>query len=137
MANWTGRRKRKNDHLVTILCFFRCFVNLFLTHKHKHTHYREGGHRVFAVAHWPGKIKPGVTNALSSSLDLLPTIAKLTGATLRSDVSYDGMDLSNVLFNGATEAHETLFHPQYPNGNITAIRYKQYKVSVLLCVGFG
>lgn len=95
---------------------------------------REGGHRVFAVAHWQGKIKPGVSSALASSLDLLPTIAKLAGAQLRTDVSYDGLDLSDVLFNGAANAHETLFHPQYPNGNITAVRYRQYKVLLFVCV---
>ncbi|XP_064446461.1 arylsulfatase A isoform X2 [Mirounga angustirostris] len=56
----------------------------------------EGGVREPALAFWPGHIAPGVTHELASSLDLLPTLAALTGAPL-PNVTLDGVDLSPLL----------------------------------------
>ena len=40
----------------------------------------EGGHRVPAIMRWPGRIPGGrVSDALTSTLDLLPTFAALAG----------------------------------------------------------
>ena len=87
----------------------------------------EAGHRVPFIAHWSGKINPGiVSNAIGSNLDMMPTIARLAGFTLPSNRSYDGIDLSPVLFDGSDQGHEYLFHPD-ENGTLSAIRYKQYK----------
>ena len=59
----------------------------------------EGGHRVVGIAHWPGRIAAGgVSNALASSLDYFPTVASLAGLDLPGDRSFDGIDLSPVLF---------------------------------------
>ncbi|XP_016383011.1 arylsulfatase A [Sinocyclocheilus rhinocerous] len=58
----------------------------------------EGGMREPAIAYWPGSIQPGVTRALASSLDILPTFAKLAGAAL-PDVQLDGVDMTNILLN--------------------------------------
>ena len=70
----------------------------------------EGGHREVGVAVWPGKIKPGtVSHVLSTTMDYLPTIAALAGAPLLTDRTYDGLDLSPVLFEGATTHHPHLF----------------------------
>ena len=38
----------------------------------------EGGMRVPLIMHWPEKIKPRVTKELTASMDLFPTLAKLT-----------------------------------------------------------
>ena len=43
----------------------------------------EGGMRVPAIFRWPGTIPPGVVTDLGATLDLLPTIAALTGARAR------------------------------------------------------
>ena len=57
----------------------------------------EGGHRVPAIAHWPGKIKPDTrTDQLAISLDLMPTMLALAGK--ESPVKLDGVNLSPVLF---------------------------------------
>ena len=87
----------------------------------------EAGHRVPFIAHWPGTIQPGtVSNAIGSHLDMMPTIAQLAGFSLPLNRSFDGIDLSPVLFDGAQQAHEYLFHPdQY--GTLSAVRYNQYK----------
>lgn len=57
----------------------------------------EGGQRVPGIAYWPGRIQPGVTREIASTLDLLPTIANITNAKLPS-VPLDGVDMSPILF---------------------------------------
>jgi arylsulfatase G len=87
----------------------------------------EAGHRVPFIAHWPGMIKPGtVSNAIGSNLDMMLTIANLANFTLPSNRSFDGIDLSPVLFDGSDQGHEYLFHPD-EFGLLSAVRYNQYK----------
>ena len=57
----------------------------------------EGGMHVPGIAYWPGKILPGKTNELSSTLDILPTSLALAGVT--TNITLDGYDISPVLFN--------------------------------------
>ncbi|XP_022099421.1 arylsulfatase A-like [Acanthaster planci] len=90
----------------------------------------EGGQRVPAIALWPGKIQPGRTRELASSLDLLPTIANLTGAPLPAGKVLDGVDMSEILFHNRPSQRETfIYYPENPNPTlgIFAVRYKQYK----------
>ncbi len=43
----------------------------------------EGGHRVPAIFRWPGRIAAGgVSDALTSALDIVPTVAALAGFAL-------------------------------------------------------
>ena len=57
----------------------------------------EGGQRVPGLISYPGKIVPGTSHALTSTLDIMPTIMSMVGGDLPEDgVSYD---LSDVLFN--------------------------------------
>jgi arylsulfatase A len=90
---------------------------------------------VFGLASWPGKILPGViSNATVSSLDFLPTILKLAGVPLPSDRSYDGTDLSPLLFDGQESVRDFLFMGDTTGGggprggNITSVRYKNWKL---------
>ena len=94
----------------------------------------EGGHRVMGVASWVGTIKAAqVSDALVSSLDILPTFASLAGVELPADRVYDGVDISDILLHGATQAHTTLFHPagQARDANgphaVPAMRMGKYK----------
>ena len=66
----------------------------------------EGGHRVPGIVSLPGKIKPAISDALVSSMDIFPTVVKLADAKMPSDRHFDGMDISDVLFEGQNEAHE-------------------------------
>jgi arylsulfatase A-like enzyme len=79
------------------------------------------------IAFWPGRIAPGVTAAMGSHLDILPTFLSLAGAQLPKDRHYDGMDLSPVLFDKAQTLHESLFHGESIGGALTAWRFHQYK----------
>ena len=54
----------------------------------------EGGHRVPFIARWPGRIEAGsVSDALVSNIDLLATVAALTGRKLGADEGPDSFDL--------------------------------------------
>ena len=58
----------------------------------------EGGHRVPAIAWWPGKIQAGaVTGELAAGFDLWPTMAELAGAPLPAERPLDGVSLASVL----------------------------------------
>ncbi|XP_061420350.1 arylsulfatase A [Lethenteron reissneri] len=89
----------------------------------------EGGLRVPAIAYWPGKITPGVTHELASTLDLLPTIAAVTGAKLPA-VPLDGYDIGPLLFNGAKSPRKSMFYftssPTSDQG-VFAVRHNYYK----------
>ncbi|XP_070577427.1 arylsulfatase A-like [Ptychodera flava] len=90
----------------------------------------EGGQRVPGIAVWPGKIPAGVRTAeLASTMDLLPTLVKLTGSEL-PNTTLDGFDISSVLFSGGKSQRDTFFfYPQNPRHDIGvyAVRYQQYK----------
>lgn len=72
----------------------------------------EGHMRVPTLAWWPGKIKGGmVTSEIASTIDVLPTIVKLTGARLPKDRVIDGKDFSKLLFKpGAKSPHKVLYY---------------------------
>lgn len=89
----------------------------------------EGGMREPAIAHWPGFIKPGVTRALASSLDILPTFAKLAGAPL-PEVQLDGVEMTDILFNLGPSKRQTMFY--YPTDpsvkyGAFAVRWENFK----------
>jgi arylsulfatase A len=63
----------------------------------------EGGHRVPAIAAWPGTIPPGVRSEETVlSMDLLPTILALTGVCQPPPVPLDGIDVSPALLRQET-----------------------------------
>ncbi|XP_066541396.1 arylsulfatase A [Hoplias malabaricus] len=89
----------------------------------------EGGMREPAVAYWPGVIQPGITHSLSSSLDILPTFAKLAGAPLPK-VQLDGVDMTDILFNHGQGNREVMFfYPIDPSEkySVFAVRWGKYK----------
>lgn len=101
----------------------------------------EGGHRVVGIARWPGKIPAGVvSNALVSSLDVVPTLAAITGFQLHTDRYYDGIDVSDVLFKNSSQGHDTLFIPNVCEGKpgeISTIRAGPYKAKYYILNNAG
>ena len=68
----------------------------------------EDGHRVPTIVSWPGRIKPGVTNQTSISMDWFPTFAGLAGVSM-PHMQLDGVDLSPLLFDGKSLSDRNLF----------------------------
>ncbi|XP_053511558.1 arylsulfatase G isoform X2 [Artibeus jamaicensis] len=92
----------------------------------------EGGHRVPAVAYWPGRIPTNVTStALLSVLDVFPTVLALAGARLPRGRRFDGLDASEVLFDRSQTGHRVLFHPNSgaagEYGALQTVRLERYK----------
>lgn len=85
----------------------------------------EGGLRVPAIAWWPGTIAPGVTTALASTLDLLPTAAQLAGATLPDTLVLDGLDLMPLLTGTQDAVRDTVFY--YRGAQLWAVRQGPWK----------
>ena len=70
----------------------------------------EGGHRVPAIAYWPGKIAPGQTsNQTTISLDLFPTMIALGGVSIPQEHKIDGANLLPLLTNNKRIKDRTLF----------------------------
>jgi arylsulfatase A len=86
----------------------------------------EGGHRVPAIAFWPGKIKPGrVTSEVASAMDLFSTSLKLGGAEIPKDRIIDGVDMSPILFDSGHSQREAQFY--YYGDQLYAIRKGVFK----------
>ena len=73
----------------------------------------EGGHRVPAIAWWPGKIKAGVvTHETAMTMDLMPTYLELAGVEVPVSTSHnasDGRTLTPVLLEGLSMPQRDLF----------------------------
>ena len=89
----------------------------------------EGGHRVPAIAWWPGRIKPGVTAAPAMTMDLLPTFASLAGAPIPEGHALDGVDLKPLLLEQTAPAKRRLYW-QNQNGKAAAVRDGPWKLVV-------
>lgn len=84
----------------------------------------EGGHRVPLLMSWPGVITPGVTDAMVSAIDVMPTIAAFTGAP-PGPFPFDGESLVSVIHRD-TSPHEALFF--YQGYQLHAVRSGRWKL---------
>ena len=91
----------------------------------------EGGMRVPFIARWPGRVPAGKTSREPlSHLDLLPTIAALTGAAAPSDRTIDGKDVAPLLLGtpGAKNPHEAFYY--FSDGCLNAVRSGKWKLKL-------
>ena len=89
----------------------------------------EGGQRVPAIMWGPGQIEPGVVNSLGSTLDLMPTIAALSGTTPPGDRKLDGYDLSELLSDPQHPSPRNEFY-YWPNATLYAVRSGKWKLHI-------
>jgi arylsulfatase A len=76
----------------------------------------EGGTRTPFITHWPGRIKPGVSDEIVCTIDLAASLAAMTGVKLPSDACLDSFDVHGVLLGDAgTHGREHLL--QQDNGS--------------------
>ncbi len=87
----------------------------------------EGGMREPAIIRWPGKVVPGITtDALATTMDILPTVMSIVGVPLPDDRVYDGRDLSEVIFNDGESGREIVHF--YVGSKLFATRLGDYKL---------
>lgn len=88
----------------------------------------EGGQRVPFIVKWPNKIPEGtINNKLMCAIDILPTLASITGGKL-SDNKIDGIDVSTLFYNNSTVSpRETILY-YYGKNNLNAVRKGNWKL---------
>jgi arylsulfatase A-like enzyme len=89
----------------------------------------EGGHRVPAIARWPGRIKMGTTTQETTmTMDLMPTYLELAGTKASGSQQssiLDGSTLTPVLFEGLGMPQRDLF---WRRGKEWAVRRGPWKL---------
>ena len=89
----------------------------------------EGGTRVPTLMRWPGKIPVAAScDELASTIDILPTVARLIGAKL-PEHRIDGKDIRPLLFGepNARSPH-SVFYSYYAKGQLQAVRDPRWKL---------
>lgn len=88
----------------------------------------EGGHRVTCIVRWPGVIPQGVaTNKLSSTIDILPTIASICNAKL-PDNQIDGVNIFSTFQNKKEDSPRKYFYYYYNQNSLKAVRRDDWKL---------
>ena len=88
----------------------------------------EGGHRVPAVARWPGRISEGWTSdELIVGMDLLPTVMDIAGIDISKQRKFDGVSIKDHLLNQADLPDRQVFFGYEPKLG-TAMRDGQWKM---------
>ncbi|MFT3883550.1 MAG: sulfatase [Gemmatales bacterium] len=87
----------------------------------------EGGQREPFLARWPGIIPAGlVCHEPCMTIDILPTLAQITGARL-PEHKIDGLSILPLMTKpGATSPHDVLYY--YWNGELQAVRSGPWKL---------
>jgi arylsulfatase A len=89
----------------------------------------EGGMRNPMIAAWPGFVPAGTTcSEPVSEIDILPTVAKIVGATFTPNGKIDGLDITPLLRGdpGAKTPHNALYF--YSEGALQAVRSGKWKL---------
>ncbi|MBA7645057.1 N-acetylgalactosamine-6-O-sulfatase [subsurface metagenome] len=88
----------------------------------------EGGMREPCIMRWPGKIPAGaVCSEIATTMDFLPTFAKLAGAEVPTDRIIDGKDISALMTNPkAKTPYKAFFY--YFESQLGAVRSGQWKL---------
>jgi len=84
----------------------------------------EGGTRVPFIASWPARIKPGVSDALVSQLDLMSSFAALTGSSLPAGASPDGQNMLPALLGESKTGRDHLVE----HASALSLRVGQWKL---------
>jgi arylsulfatase A-like enzyme len=95
----------------------------------------EGGMRVPGIAWMPGRIKPGVTTDLATTMDLLPTALAMAGVPLPKGVTLDGIDLSPLLFDSRPLPQRPFFY--YRGNQLFACRLGEWKAHFITQGGYN
>jgi arylsulfatase A-like enzyme len=89
----------------------------------------EGGFRVPCIVRAPGRVPAGTTrHDIASTLDLLPTIAKLAGAPAPADRIIDGRDIGPLLHGSAGASSPTEAFYYYCHTRLEAVRVGRWKL---------
>ncbi len=127
-------RALKNAHISENTLVFFCSDNGGVKKYGKHNkplrgwkaQLYEGGHRVPAIAWWPGKIPAGTrTDETILSMDIFPTLINIAGRTPPEGL--DGISFKNVLLQNGNMPDRSLFWRFH---HVKAIRHGDWKLII-------
>ncbi len=95
----------------------------------------EGGVRVPGIFWAPGRIAPATVLQMGAHLDLLPTIAGLTGASMPGDRPLDGVDLGPALLRGEPSARQSFAY--WRDDELMAYRQGPWKAHFVTRGAYG
>lgn len=88
----------------------------------------EGGQRVPCIMKWPGMIPAGeVCNKLASSIDILPTLAAITGANL-PEKKIDGVSILQLMLGDKNAEPRHEFYYYYQTNALEAVQRDYWKL---------
>lgn len=92
----------------------------------------DGGQRVPGIISWPKVIKSGVVcNQMVNTMDLMPTLANITGAKLPKGFITDGTDITNLFTNPTSyKVPEKPLYFYARNGDAEAVRLGKWKLHI-------
>ena len=87
----------------------------------------EGGLRVPCIMWAPGKVPAGShSDQVTATIDLLPTIAQIAGASPPTDRVIDGLDISSIMHGQDTSLNRPYFY--YQHQELRAVRLGKWKL---------
>jgi arylsulfatase A-like enzyme len=88
----------------------------------------EGGQRVPCLVRWKGTIPEGlICNQLTSTIDILPTLARICGTTLPEN-KIDGIDILSLIKGNVNESPRKYFYYYYAVNELRAVRRDNWKL---------
>ena len=88
----------------------------------------EGGQRVPCIMRWPGVIPQGeICSQLASTIDILPTLAAITGASL-PEKKIDGVSILPLMLGDKTASPRHEFFYYYQQNSLEAVQYDFWKL---------
>ena len=98
----------------------------------------EGSIRTIGMIRWPGKIESGTSNEMFSTMDFMPTFARIAGAKMPVDRPIDGIDQLDFLLGKKKKSNrEHLI--TFTGDKLQAVRWRQFRYYLVDVVptGFG
>ncbi len=88
----------------------------------------EGGQRVPCIMRWSGVIPQGeICNQLASSIDILPTLAAITGAPL-PEKKIDGVNILPLMLGDKSASPRHEFYYYYEQNSLEAVQRDYWKL---------
>lgn len=87
----------------------------------------EGSIRTAGMIRWPGRIAPGASNEMFSTMDFMPSFAALVGGEMPSDRPIDGVDQSAFLL-GEQETSNREGLITFIGDDLVAVRWKHFRI---------
>ncbi len=96
----------------------------------------EGSIRTIGMIRWPEKIQPQVSNEMFSTMDFMPTFARLAGAKMPSDRPIDGVDQTDFLL-GKQKMSNREHLLTFTGDQLQAVRWRQFRYYLVDVVPSG